>query len=165
MNETYGSFHKFGGTNIPKNSNPLEEAQIMADVWARALDETKLVRIVQKRVAVNQVHLLGRVKTEDERSLVRGLINKMLDVTGWEFLHFGKVYMKKSEKLTYGWEFSAGKDDLPSLIRDLCDAVDEYSYDEGYKEPAQGIEVPLIGTQAPEGSVTAGKKGAQPLRA
>ena len=147
------------------DESPEEYARRQAHVLKQALERTKLVEIKEVQVMVNQVHLLGRVKTENEPKLIRGPIKAM-----WlrsninkkkENLTTSKSYFGVNDDLKYGWTFSAGSDNLEDLVGRLCSALD----DSDIEAKVELEEAVLLGPATPAGSVTGGKKGASLVKA
>lgn len=146
--------------------SPIETSAYWAGIFKDALESTKLVEIVESEHALNQIHLSGRVRSENEGKIVHGPISKMLDVVGPRGGFFGKAYFKRKDQLRYAWVFSLASDDLEGLIKRILEALEEFI------EVAPKIDImesPLLGPSTPMGEVSAGKpgpgkRGAVPLR-
>lgn len=144
----------------PDNVSPQEYAEHLGGIVANTLENTRLVEIVEVSAAAGQVHLLGRVKQENERTLVHEVIDSILrqaDDIGELFI--GKQYFLRDKKLVYGWVFSYGANDLKEATRMVCDAINEAV------PPMEVLESPLVGPGTPAGSIGGrGAKGASPVR-
>ena len=142
--------------------DPLEVSEYWSGIFQDALESTNLVEIVEPKVAMNHFHLLGRVRPENERKLVHGPINDMLNaIQKGDEGFFGKVYFKRSGKLKYAWVFSVGSDDLEALVGRLLEALDDH------RPRAKKIDVlesPLLGPSTPQSGANPKGKGAAPVK-
>lgn len=140
--------------------SPIEVAEELADIMSARLEGTGLVQIVEKQFHIKQVHLLGRVRQENERLVVHGPIDIMAEC-GEDFpelkpeLFFGKTYFRKNGKLRYGWVFSFGSDDITALIEAMCDSLTDISG----RGRIEVMEANLYGTPPPRGSVVGSSGG------
>ena len=152
------------------NLSPIEEAEELASIMEKRLETTGLIQVVETQFHIKQVHLLCRVRQENERLVVHGPIEAMTECAD-DFpelkpeLFFGKSYFRKGGKLRYGWVFSFGSDDLVKLIEEMCDSLVDVS---SGKRRVEVMEAVLVGPPTPRGSVVGssggGTKGAAPLR-
>jgi hypothetical protein len=149
-----------------KSLSPIEVAEELAKLMEKSLEATGLVQVVEKQVHIKQVHLLCRVRQENERLVVHGPIDAMTECAD-EYpelkaeLFFGKSYFRKGGKLRYGWVFSFGSDDIVKLTEEMCDAL----LDVHNRVRADVMEAQLVGPSTPKGSVgPGGFKGAAPVR-
>lgn len=142
------------------NLSPQEYAEHAAQTMARILESTTLIEVVEVHASVGQVHLLGRVKAENEKKFVETVVKSSLiamDKTCDGFI--GKQYMLRNGRMLYGWVFSFGAEDLKSAARAIADAIDVIV------PRREIVEVPLVGPPAPQsGGQKSGKRGAHPVR-
>lgn len=148
--------------------SPIEVAEALANIMAERLESTGLIQVVERQFHIKQIHLLCRVRQENERLVVHGPIDVMAECSD-DFpelkaeLFFGKTYFRKGGKLRYGWVFSFGSDDVVKLIEEMCDSLVETR-----RGKIDVMEAVLVGSPTPQGSVVGssggGTKGASPLR-
>lgn len=150
--------------------SPIEVSEELAKLMEQRLEATGLVQVVEKQVHIKQIHLLCRVRQENERLVVHGPIDVMTECAD-DFpdlkaeLFFGKSYFRKGGKLRYGWVFSFGSDDIVRLIEEMCDSL----HDVHSRIRGDVMEVALVGPPPPKGAVmgaggAGGSKGAAPVR-
>jgi len=132
--------------------SPQGEAEHIAQLIAGALEKTSLVEVAEVRAVAGQVHILARVKKENERAVVHQLAKTILvrtrDICD---SHIGKNYFLKGNKMVYGWAFSFGSNDLKNAAHAICGAIDEVS------PRMEVLEAPLLGPGTPSGGVNVGK--------
>jgi hypothetical protein len=89
-----------------------------------AVSKTGLAEIVEVKTSLaGQVHLLTRVKADNERRLVHELGYSVLrSVYGRCDSFFGKEYFIKGDKLRYGWVFSFAAKNLPAVAERIVAA-------------------------------------------
>jgi len=145
--------------NAP-NLSPQEYADHTAQTMARVLESTSLIEIVEVHASVGQVHLLGRVKAENEKKFVETVVkNSLIAMEKTSDGFIGKQYMLRNGRMLYGWVFSFGAEDLRGAARSIADEV------EALVPRREIIEVPLVGPAAPQsGGAKSGKRGAHPVR-
>jgi len=139
---------------------PMEVAEELTNIMAARLEATGMIQVVEKQFHIKQVHLLCRVRQENERLVVHGPIDIMTECAD-DFpqfkaeLFFGKTYFRKNGKLRYGWVFSFGSDDIVGLIEEMCDSLTDVSK----KRKVDLMEAPLFGSPPPRGSVMGSRGG------
>lgn len=138
--------------------SPGEDAEHVAGIIANALEKSGWVEIVDVKSAVGQVHLLGRVKPENERNVVHRLMENVLAKSDGKCeTFFGKSYFRDSGKMKYGWAFSFASNNLREAAHAVTDAIAEVV------PRIEVMEAPLLGPSTPSGSV-GGSKGAAVVR-
>lgn len=143
---------------------PEELATSMAHVLVKALTETSMYSAVEVQVAVNQFHILGRVKEENEARFMEDYGFPMLEsVVGRATTFLGKSFFPKDGHRRYGWQISVGADDLIGVVKDMCLAI-ESSTDTGYLA-IEPDTVPILGKPEPKGDVKAGRRGVSMVKA
>jgi len=146
------------------NMGPEELATAMAHVLIKALGSTGMYTAVDVQVAVNQFHILGRVREDNEARLVEEYGFPMLEsVLGRSTTFFGKSFFLKDGHRRYGWQISVGADDLVSVVRDMCLAI-ERSTETGVLDIEPGT-IPMLGTPEPKGDVVSGRRGVAVVKA
>ena len=137
-----------------------EQTGHVAGIVARILEATRLVEVVESSAnLVNQVHLLCRVKAENEKKLVNTVVSALLTQEArTEDLdcHVGKQFLLRNGNVKYGWVFSFGAPDLNTITDSIAEALDQFI-------PKQEVlETPLLGhgTQPSSGP---GARGAKPV--
>ena len=140
---------------------PQDIAAKLAERLKNSLEATDCVLIIETKVAVNQLHLLARVKKDTERDLIYGPVKEMLKVVkkGEDFF-FGKSYFMRNNKLKYAWVFSVGAMDIEAMVSRLIDAIGSATRRSMPKVDI--MDIPLLGQQAPI-STRIGMKGAMPV--
>jgi hypothetical protein len=146
------------------NMGPEELATSMAHVLIKAMGETGVFTAVDLQVAVNQFHILGRVKEENEARLVEEYGFPMLEsVLDRATLFLGKSFFLKDGHRRYGWQISVGADDLVAVVRDMCLAL-ERSTEAGILDIDPGT-IPMLGNPEPVGDVKSGRRGVSVVKA
>lgn len=145
--------------------SPQEYADHTAQTMARILESTGLIVVREVNANPGQVHLLGRVKAEDERMFVEQIVRPSLvcmdagDCDGF----IGKQYFLRGEgkgtKVMYGWIYSFGSKNLSEAATTLAAALET-------AVPSLIVtESPLLGAAAPQsGGRATGRKGASPVK-
>lgn len=137
-------------------------AEHTANLTANAFQATKLFEIVEVRAGIGQVHLLGRVKQDDERAFLEKVITPALkaieslpDCDG----HICKQFVLKGGKTKYGWAISIAAKDLRAAAHVICGAISSAI------PKREVMESPLVGPATPVGGgAGGGRKGAAPVR-
>lgn len=175
-----------GVEHSPLPPETLSEAQVKAlgQKTASAIAATGVGEIVEvKTDETGQIHLLCRLKEEDERRFVHDIGHSVLSVTHGRCDSFlGKEYFLKGGKLRYGWVLSFASTSLATITEAICHAVQtgaksntlkmRYGWvlscgSRDVKEAAQRIglaldkaiprmevlEAPLMGPSTPKGQV------------
>jgi len=139
-----------------------EYAEHTAQQTAGAFQATKLFEVVEVKASPGQVHLLGRVKADNEGAFVDKIITPVLeaievhqDCEG----HLCKQYLRKHKRTKFAWTISFASNDLRAAAHAICEAI----------APAipkfEVMESPLTGPGTPMGSQgKGGRKGAAPVR-
>jgi len=127
-----------------------------AKMTANALEATGLIEIVEVRAGPGQVHLLGRVKKDNERAYVEHVVDPSLEAMEDEEVdgHICKQFFRRNGRKKYGWTFSFAAEDLRAAANTICNS---------FASQAPRFEVtesPLQGPGTPQGSVGAGGQGA-----
>jgi len=133
-------------------------AEHTAKMMANALEATRLIEIVEVMAGPGQVHLLGRVKKDNEREFMERVGWPALEVS-WDNsikTHVGTQYFlrKSKDKRRYGWVFSFAHTDLRGAANLICQSF------AGVAPRFEVAEAPLRGPGTPQGMVTSGGKGA-----
>jgi hypothetical protein len=134
-------------------------AEALAKLLADTLENTGLIEIKEIQVAVNQIHMLGAVKPENEKDYVDNCgfpMEERAEHLG--MINFGKSYFRKKGARKYGWHLSLASDDLIAMVREACLALTDYSESDGPREPHFPESVPILGA-APESSGSTGGGG------
>jgi len=136
---------------------PQEQAEHLANLVAKTLEDTDLVDIVEVQASLGQIHVLGRVRQDNERPLVHGVVKNILlrcnDIKCDP--HIGKIFFLKNKRLVYGWIFSFASDDLFTAAQAICEAVFEII------PRKEVLESPLLGPSTPQSDGVS--KGARPI--
>jgi len=141
--------------------SPQEYAEHTAQQTASAFEATKLIEIVEVKAGIGAVHLLGRVKKDNEKTFMEMVVHPVLramsesDADGF----VGKQFFLKNGAVKYGWVISFSSNNLRQAAYNIAEAL----------EPAiprlEVMESPLVGPGAPQsGGSTSGRRGASPLR-
>lgn len=143
-----------------------ELAERYAQIFARALESTGFVQIVEVKAAVGQIHLRGRVKRDDEGVLISRALKPMMSTLNKAFgpqsHFFGKHYFLREkptgeEESVYAWIFSLGDQRLREVVELACERLEDLA------PPRREVtEVPLLGPSTPVGGGP--RKGALPVR-
>ena len=141
--------------------SPQEQAEHTAQRTAAALEATKLIEIVEVKASPGQVHMLGRVRKDNERPF--------MDLVVWPILRamehsdadgfVGKQFFLKNDAGKYGWVISFASNNLKNTAYEVAEALD----------PAlphvEVMEAPLQGPGTPQnGGQSSGRRGASPVR-
>jgi len=157
INDVGQSVSEFDAPDI----SPQEYADHTAQQTAKAFEATKLIEIVEVKAGIGQVHLLGRVKKDNERAFMELIVGPVLramehaDADGF----IGKQFFLKNGAVKYGWVISFASNNLRQAAYEVGEAL----------EPAiprlEVMETPLSGPPAPQsGGPGSGRRGASPLR-
>jgi len=135
-----------------------------AKMTANAIEATKLIEIVEVKAGVGQVHLLGRVKTDNERVFMDKVVSPVLDAffdcgaDGFVGKQFFK--RKKGQPTKYGWVVSFASNSIREAANTICQAVEDSV------PRLEVMEAPLSGPSTPQsGGQKSGRKGAAPIGA
>ena len=135
-----------------------------AKMMANALEVTRLIEVVEVQAGVGKVHLLGRVKMENERVFMDKVVDPILDAffdcNADGFV--GKQFFKKKKggPKKYGWVISFGSENLRDVANTICMAVEESV------PRLEVMEAPLVGPSTPQsGGQRSGRKGASTIGA
>lgn len=133
-----------------------------AKMTANALEATGLIEIVEVRAGVGQVHLLGRVKKNNERAYVERVVDPALEAMEKSKVdgHICKQFFRRNGKKKYGWTFSFAAENLSEAAGVICNSF-------GMLAPKFEVtEAPLTGPGTPHGSLPGGggRKGASEVR-
>jgi hypothetical protein len=141
------------------NLSPQDYAEHTAQVIARILESTGLIEIVEVHASVGQVHLLGRVKAENEKRYVDTVVkNSLLAMRKVCDGFIGKQYLLREDRMVFGWVFSFGSEDLKRAAQAVADALDTLV------PRREVMEAPLIGPPSPQsGGQTSGRRGASTI--
>jgi len=141
---------------------PEEYAEHTANQTANAFQATKLFEVVEVKAGVGQIHLLGRVKQDDERVFLDTVITPVLKAIEASHEcegHICKQFILKNGKTKYAWTVSFAANNLKSAAHAICEALSSAI------PRLEVMEVPLVGPQAPQGNgAGGGRKGASPVR-
>ena len=145
--------------------SPQDYAERAADIMAMAFQKTGLVEVAQTRAALGQIHLLCRVKAENEKRFVDDAVFPILEAVDDDcesyigtqyFLKEGGVKGARSRR--YGWTISFSSPDIDKTLREVCDVLDSLC------QKNELMEAPLVGKPAPQsGGTKSGRKGASPV--
>lgn len=141
---------------------PEEYAEHTANQTANAFQATKLFEVVEVKAGVGQIHLLGRVKQEDERTFLDKVITpvlKAIEASKECEGHICKQFILKNGKTKYAWTISFAANNLRAAAHSICEAV-------ASAIPRREVmESPLVGPATPVGGgAGGGRKGAAPVR-
>lgn len=140
---------------------PEEYAEHTANLTANAFQATGLFEVVEVKAGVGQVHLLGRVKQDDERAFLDKVITpvlKAMDASHECEGHICKQFILKNGRTKYAWTVSFAANNLKAAAYAICEAI----------QPAipklEVMESPLVGPSTPQGAgPRGGRKGAAPV--
>jgi len=146
----------------PPDLTPEEYAEHTANLTANAFQATKLFEIVEVKAGVGQVHLLGRVKQEDERAFMEKVVTpvlKAIEASRECEGHICKQFFLKNGKVKYAWTVSFAANNLKAAAHAICEAI-------SIAVPRlEVMESPLVGPSTPiGGGAGGGRKGATPVR-
>lgn len=126
-----------------------------AKMVANALEATRLIEIVEIHARPGQVHLLGRVKKDDERPFMDKVVWPALEVMWDEDIdgHVGKQFFLRNNKAQrkYGWVFSIANKDIRKAAQAICQSFASAT------KRFEVTEAPLQGPGTPVGSVNLGR--------
>lgn len=140
------------------NLDEEDYAEHTAKMTANALEATRLIEIMEVKAGPGQVHLLGRVKKNDERDFMEKVVWPSLEAS-WDNnvdTHIGKQFFLRNNKTQrrYGWVVSFAHTDLRAAANAICQSF------AGAAVRFEVSEAPLQGSGTPEGVVEGGGKGA-----
>jgi hypothetical protein len=161
VSETGDALSAFDAPDI----SPEQHAEHLANLFANALESTKIFKSIEVRAGVGQVHVLGRVRKDNERKFLEDVVHPILiefdkneDCDGY----CGKQFLLKDDDVKYAWVVSLTSNDLRRSIAQLCRGFESAI-------PVRKVEVteaPLLGPSTPQsGGNQTGKKGAAPVGA
>jgi hypothetical protein len=141
--------------------SPEEYAEHWGNMMANALSATKLIGVVEVRSGIGQVHIMGRVRRDQERMFLEKVIEKILkfldrddDCHGF----VGKQFLIKDDNVRYAWVISLASNDLKSTVAKVC-----MSFESAIPK-VEVSEAPLLGPSTPQsGGQKSGRKGASPV--
>jgi hypothetical protein len=147
--------------NAPDLS-PKDIADHTAGIFARAWEGTGLVEVVEVQASAGQVHILGRVKRENERELVNNVVKAVYTACnhkkGQCVARVAKpFFLKDNGQMAYAWEFTFISSDLKAAAQVVCDAI------EMAIPRREVLEAPLMGPKCPQGG-PGSRKGASPCK-
>jgi hypothetical protein len=160
LNTRLGS-RKEEEADTPETS-PEEYAEGIANAVASSLASTRLFEVVEVQSGIGQIHILGRVSKDKERSFVGSVVSPILQVLensqdscrGF----VGKQFMLKYGTVKYAWVISFASSDLRTAASDICSSF------ESSVPRAEVLEAPLVGKGPPQsGGVKTGRRGASAL--
>ena len=141
---------------------PEEYAEHTANQTANAFQATKLFEVVEVKAGVGQVHLLGRVRQEDERAFLDKVITPVLKAIEASHEcegHICKQFILKNGKTKYAWTISFAANNLRAAAHAICEAITSAV------PRLEVMESPLVGPSTPVSDGAGGKrKGASPVR-
>lgn len=138
--------------------SPEEHAEHWAGILANALTATKLMGVVEVRSGIGQVHVMGRVRRDQERLFLEKVIDPILRLfdrleDGHGFV--GKQFLLKDGEVKYAWVISFASHALKDTVTQVCRAF------ESAIPRLEVTEAPLLGPGAPQsGGRRSGRKGA-----
>ena len=138
-----------------------DQAEHTAQMTARAYESTKLIEIVEVKAAPGQVHLLGRVQRNNEKTFMEKVALPTLKaMTGDEADgHLCKQFFLKNGSLRYGWCISFASNNLKGTAYKIAEALEPVA------PRLEVMEAPLQGAGTPQsGGQTTGRRGAAPVR-
>jgi hypothetical protein len=138
-------------------------AEHTANQTANALQATRMFEVVEVKAGIGQVHLLGRVKQENEKAFLNKVVTPVLraleESNGGCAGHICKQFIRKNGKTKYAWTVSFASADLRSASHLICEALS------GAVVGREVLEAPLVGPPTPlGGGPLGGRKGATPVR-
>ena len=141
---------------------PEEYAEHTANLTANAFQATKLFEVVEVKAGVGQVHLLGRVMQENERTFLEKVITPVLKAIEASHEcegHICKQFLLKNGQVKYAWTISFAANNLKTAAHAICEAI-------SVALPRYEVmESPLVGPPTPQGGgAGGGRKGAAPVR-
>jgi len=147
----------------PPELSAQDYAEHTANQTATGLQSTKLFEVVEVQAGIGQVHILGRVRAEDERDFVEKVvspvlttINNLKDCEG----HVCKQFILKNGKVRYAWAISFAANDLRTAANAICEAAQS-----AVPPKQEVVETPLRGKGTPQGAgPRGGRKGAAPIK-
>jgi hypothetical protein len=126
---------------------------------ANALQSTKLFEVVEVKTGIGQIHLLGRVKQDNERAFLDKVVVPILKVLEKYDGHICKQFLLKNGDLKYAWSVSFAAEDIRAVAHEVCNAI------AAAVPKLQVMEAPLVGPSTPQGAgPRGGRKGASPIR-
>ena len=141
---------------------PDEYAEHTANLTANAFQATKLFEVVEVKAGVGQIHLLGRVKQDDERTFLDKVITPVLKAIEASHEcegHICKQFILKNGKTKYAWTVSFAANNLKLAAHAICEAVNTAV------PRLEVVESPLVGPSTPMGGGPGGgRRGASPVR-
>lgn len=142
--------------------SPDEYAEHTANQTANAFQATKLFEVVEVKAGLGQVHLLGRVKQDDERAFLDRVITpvlKAIEASRECEGHICKQFILKNGKTRYAWTVSFAANNLKAAAHAICSAI------QASVPKLEVMEAPLVGPATPSGGGPGGgRKGASPVR-
>jgi hypothetical protein len=145
----------------PPELTPEEYAEHTANQTANAFQATKLFEVVEVKAGVGQIHLLGRVRQDDERAFLDKVITPVLKAIEASHEcegHICKQFILKNGKTKYAWTISFAANNLRAAAHAICEAISAAI------PKFEVMESPLVGPKVPVGSGPGGRKGASPVR-
>lgn len=142
---------------------PDDYAAHTANQAANAFQATQLFEVIEVKAGVGQIHLLGRVKQDNEKDFLDKVVTPVLKVIeesngGWE-CHICKQFLRKNGKTKYAWTISFAAVELRQAAHAICSAINASS------PKREVLEAPLVGPSTPAGGgPRGGRKGAAPVR-
>ena len=140
--------------------SPEEFAEHMANSVANAIVATKFFEVVEVQAGVGQIHILGRVKKEKEKTFMSQVVRPILGVINSDDCSgfVGKQFLLKDNEVRYAWVVSFASNDLRHASSIVCRSFEQVV-------PVREVtEAPLLGRGAPQsGGRGTGRKGAAPV--
>jgi len=166
------AFQTTGRTDLGQNVDEFKPPELgdddfadhTAKMTANAIEATKLIEIVEVKAGVGQVHLLGRVKIDNERAFMEKVVSPVLDAffdCGADGF-VGKQYFKRKrgQLPRYGWVISFASNSIREAANTICTALEDAI------PHLEVMEAPLSGPSTPQsGGQRSGRKGAAPIGA
>jgi hypothetical protein len=141
--------------------SPEEHAEHWAGILANALSSTKLIGVVEVRSGIGQVHVMGRVRRDQERMFLEKIIDPILrffDRLDGGHGFVGKQFLLKDGEVKYAWVISFASNALKETVTQLCRCF------EAAIPRLEVTEAPLLGPSAPQsGGRRSGRRGAAPV--
>jgi hypothetical protein len=156
VSETGDALSAFDAPDI----SPEEYAEHWAGVLANALVATKLLGIVEVRSGIGQIHIMCRVRKDQERALLENVIEPLLYFFNCGECHgfIGKQFLLKDGEVKYAWVISFASSELRETVSQACRSF------EAAIPRLEVTEAPLLGPGSPQsGGPTSGRKGASPV--
>lgn len=100
-----------------------EYAEHTANQAATAFQATGLFQIIEVKAGPGQVYLLGRVKRDDEKRFVEGVVDAVLKACDKERdyeVHICKQYMLHHGKTVYAWNITFASRDIRAAAHKIC---------------------------------------------